>query len=483
MALRRAFFISFGKAGGQFIISFAANIILSRLLLPADIGIFSVAIAVTTILQALREFGISGYILKERELTDDKIRTVFGLALLLSWSVGALIYFSSGVIAKFYAEPRLADIFELLLINFIILPFGQPAFALLRREQDYSRLTMITLISGLLGAGASILFAWLDYGPIAMAYGALAGTGTSVMLSLFSRPKHILMLPSLKEWRSVSGFGGKSVLNTIIVQISMQAPELLMGRYLGFSAVGLYSRGLGVARIIEQFFIDAVSWVTGAEMGNLHRTGQNLSGLVLKATDYTLIICWPALIFLSLKAEAIIWILYGDAWLAAAPLVLPLCLARSIQMIVSQSYPVYEGTGSIGLLLRNEIIVQIISIILLLIGLQYGLMAVVWLRVVYSIISVLVTMSVFRRYADIGIRKMFFAIWRSIAVALGFAGALAGLIALEPAGMKYSPLLLIGEAAIVSLAYLALITIFRHPIADDIWRTAKSLLSGFRTTG
>lgn len=482
MALRRAFMISFGSAGGQFVLAFASNIILSRLLLPAEIGIFSVAMAVMTILHALREFGIGGYIIKERELTDDKIRTVFGVALLFSWSVAALIYFSRGAIAEFYSEPRVADIFALLSINFIMLPFGQPAFVLLRREQNYSRLTMIMLSSAFAGAGTSILFAVLGYGPIALAYGALAATGINVALSLLSRPGHILMLPSLKEWRSVCGFGGKSSLTTIIMQVGMQAPELLMGRFLGFTAVGLYSRGIGIAKLIETFFVNAVSWVTGAEFGALHRSAQSLADLVLKTTNYTLVICWPALIFLALKSETVIWILYGETWLPAAPLVQALCLARGLQMIVSQAPSVYEGTGAINLRLRNEIILQIVSVGLLLIGVQYGLIAVAWLRVPLGIIVVAVHLSVFRGYADIGVRRMFFAIWRSIAVALGFAGALAGLIALEPAGMEFSPLVLAGEAIVVTLIYFLLVAIFRHPIGAEMQATTKSLLSALKIT-
>ncbi len=256
----------------------------------------------------------------------------------------------------------------------------------------------------------------------------------------------------------------------------MQAPELLMGRYLGFAAVGLYNRGIGIAKIIEQFFSGATGWVMGAEVGNLHRSEQSLGDLVLKITDYTLIFCWPGLIFLALKADAIIWLLYGGAWLPAAPLVLALCIARGIQLIISQAPAIYEGTGAINLSLRNEIILQIASVGLLLIGVPYGLLAVAWLRVLLGIVVVAVHLSVFRRYADIGIRRLFFAIWRSGAVALGFGGALAGLIALEPAGMPHSPLLLAGEAIIMGVIYLVLVVIIRHPIAAELLTTARTLL-------
>lgn len=476
MALRRDFFISFARSGGALLLSFASSIIISRLLLPADIGIFSVAVAITTILQALRDFGVGGFLLKERELTEDKIRTVFGAALLLGWTIAALIFFFRGAITQFYSEPQIEGIMLVLSVNFLLVPFGQVGSALLRREQNFVRLSWISLISLFAGSCASIGFALLEFGPISLAYGSLVNVIVSTLLIFAARPEHILMLPSYKEWRGIFSFGGKVSLTTVIVQIGVQAPELLMGRYLGFTAVGLYNRGIGIAKIIEQFFSGATGWVMGAEVGNLHRSERKLGDLVLKITDYTLILCWPGLIFLALKAEAIIWLLYGETWLPAAPLVLALCLARGIQMIISQASPVYEGTGAINLLLRNEIIIQIGSIGLLFIGMPYGLLAVAWLRVLYSIFVVAVHLSVFRHYADIGIRKLFFAIWRSIAVALVFGGALAGLIALEPAGMNTSLLLLAGEAIIMGLIYLVLVVIIRHPIAAELLTTAKSLL-------
>lgn len=476
MALRRSFFISFGNSGGHFILSFGSNIILSRLLLPAEIGVFSVAVAIITILQVLREFGIGRYLIQERDLTDDKIRTVFGVALLLGWSLGALLFFSRGALAEFYSEPQIEGIFALLSINFLLVPFGQSAAAMMRREQNYSRLAAISLGASFIGAGISIVFAMLGFGPIALVFGSLANTGISAVLSLLSKPGHILLVPSLREWRSVSRFGGITSLSTIIVQVGMQAPELLLGRFLGFTAVGLYGRGLGIAKIIDNFLIGAVLWVTSTELAAMHRSARSLTDLVLKTADYILVIGWPVLIFLSLKADAIIWLLYGKSWMPAVPLVQILCLARGLQLIAAQASAIYDGTGAINLQLRNEIFLQIVSVGLLLIGVQYSLQAVAWLRVLLSIIVVAVHLSAFRRYADIGIRRLFFAIWRSAVVALGFGGALAGLIALEPAGMLHSPLLLAGEAIIMGIIYLILVVIIRHPIAAELLTTVRTLL-------
>ena len=136
MSLKRSFMISFGKSGGSFLLHFASNIILARLLLPSEIGLFSVCVALTAVLHTLRDFGVGRYLIKEKDLTDDKVRTVFGVAILIGWSLAALIYLSRGAVADFYNEPQIEPLMALLSINFLLLPIGQPAFVLMRRWRD-----------------------------------------------------------------------------------------------------------------------------------------------------------------------------------------------------------------------------------------------------------------------------------------------------------------------------------------------------------
>ena len=96
MSIRRGLALSFGRTGFVFFIQFGSNIALARLLLPSEIGIFSVAVAATAILHALREFGIGSYLIKEPELTDDKVQTSFGIAILIGWSLAALVFTQAG---------------------------------------------------------------------------------------------------------------------------------------------------------------------------------------------------------------------------------------------------------------------------------------------------------------------------------------------------------------------------------------------------
>lgn len=94
---RRSLKWSFAMQGGQFILQFGASVIIARLLTPAELGIFALAMAANALLYTVRDFGIGAYLIREEHLDTYKIRTAFGLWLMLAWPVGLGLLFFSGV--------------------------------------------------------------------------------------------------------------------------------------------------------------------------------------------------------------------------------------------------------------------------------------------------------------------------------------------------------------------------------------------------
>ena len=111
-----------------------------------------------------RDFGVGQYLVQEKDLTDAKIRTVFGTSLIIGWLLAAAIFFSRFAVADFYSKPIIADIMALLSISFMIIPFGQPLSALMRRERLYGRLALIGLSSTFVSITASITAAIMGKG-------------------------------------------------------------------------------------------------------------------------------------------------------------------------------------------------------------------------------------------------------------------------------------------------------------------------------
>lgn len=474
--LKNGLLVGFGKTGTAFLIDFTANVVIARLLLPHEIGIFSVVVAFLAILHALRDFGLNRFLVKEPDLSLEKLRTVFALAVVVSWSFGAVVLTGRGVLASFYAEPKIAGLLALLSLNFFLLPFYQPALGLLMREQRYARLALLEISSSAIGASVSISFAWSGAGPEALAYGALAGTATTVVLGLWLAPTRSYLIPTVRHWRSISAFGGLASTEAVVKQGGMQAPELIVGRVLDFAAAGLFSRAFGLATAFERFFGAAVTWFAGPELGSHHRSGRSFRPFVLKMMDLTMIVGWPALAVLAAKSEAIVLLLFGENWIRAAPILQILCLARAISLLFSQAGPIYLGAGAVKLQLRNELIIQSVSISLLAIAAQVSLELVAWSRVPLAVVAVLVHSYALSIHADLSLWGLLAELRKTILISVLFLALLCLILSLEPTSLKLSVWALLGELFLFGLIYVGLLVSIKHPLAKSALDLLASLI-------
>jgi O-antigen/teichoic acid export membrane protein len=239
-SVRHSLFYSLLQRYFSFIIQFSSNIIIARLLLPEEIGVFSLSLAALGIIQVMREFGIGRYLIQEKNLTDDIVRTAFGLMIVISWTFALGVFLTRGFIADFYNRPELADIILVMLINFIILPFGQPARALLNREMQFKKTFYIDTASVAVHAVVAVTCAYLGFSSMSLAIAGVSGTAVSAIMALMMHPRHLKLKPSLKEWRRILSFGIFATSSSIIGTIGNSSPEIVMGKVLtppwGFTA-------------------------------------------------------------------------------------------------------------------------------------------------------------------------------------------------------------------------------------------------------
>ena len=122
--VRRALVFSFAERYALIIINLASNLLIARLLTPAEIGVYSVTLAVMSIAQTLRDFGVASYLIQEKELTDDHVRTALGVTLVIGVGLALVLAGAAPWVADFYREPRMRNLVWLASLNFLLLPFS-----------------------------------------------------------------------------------------------------------------------------------------------------------------------------------------------------------------------------------------------------------------------------------------------------------------------------------------------------------------------
>ncbi|THF63646.1 lipopolysaccharide biosynthesis protein [Pseudothauera nasutitermitis] len=475
-SVRRALAFSMAERYALIALSLAGNILVARLLTPEEIGLFSVALALIGIAQVLRDFGVGNFLIQERELNDEHIRTAFGFSLVIGAALFVLVFAAAPLAGGFYRDARIVDTIRIGALNFLVLPFCSISVALLRRELQFKRLAAVNLVAALVGFAVTITLALRGFGANGLAIGALAGNLATGAGAWLARSERRVLLPSFGEWRKLLHFGARSSAANVVTSISMDINDLAIGRILGFGPVAMISRAQGLMNLFHRDVMSAVRNVAYPAFARAFRENDDLEARHAHAVAAVTVLAWPFYAFAALHALELLRLLFGPQWDAAAPLVPWFCLAGAAGATCSLVIPLLTARGRIDLATRIDLVIQPIRAVVLVGGVIafQNMLSFAILFAAFFVLSVPYIYRVKARGQANDLPALFGGLKKSLLVT---AACMLPplLVLLAPQGGGIARLLL--SATLCALAWVAAVALFRHPLADEpLFRRALRML-------
>ena len=142
----------FGKLG----ISFIANLVMARLLTPEDYGAIGILMVFISLSIVFIDSGFGNALIQKTNPTEDDYSTIFYFNLMISGVLFLILFFSAPAIAQFYKMDTLCDLLRVLSAVLIINALSLIQDCRLRKELNFKLLSISTVVSAVLGAGAGI---------------------------------------------------------------------------------------------------------------------------------------------------------------------------------------------------------------------------------------------------------------------------------------------------------------------------------------
>jgi O-antigen/teichoic acid export membrane protein len=331
--LRRSLVINFFSTSGAAVLQFVVSIILARILSPSEIGIYSMTAVVVNLGHVFRDFGVTNYIQREKELTPDKLRSVTGVVFTTSWIIATVLLLASGWIGEWFREPKLVPVMRVLAVGFFFIPFGSITNSLLARNFEAKKEAVLWAIGTGSFCISCITLAKLGFGSMALAYANLINIIACGIGCAFMRPKDLPWLPSFKHWREVAHFGVGSLLSSCAGSLNNAVPDLLLGKLGSPRLVGLLSRANSTVAIFTYIAGSTVNYGAVAYLAQTHHRGESLAPTLSRATALLTGVGWAALLLTAILGHDIVLALYGPSWLEAVPAIPALSLAAAVTMM------------------------------------------------------------------------------------------------------------------------------------------------------
>lgn len=293
-------------------------VVMARLLDPEDFGLVAMVTVVTGIYELFTSAGLSAAAVQRYAISNEQSSVLFWINILIGFILAIICLATAPVLSDFYKEPRLYWITIAMAAGFLFNAAGIQHYALLQRNLRYITLTVIETLShaASVAVGISLALWGFDYWSLVTA--AISAPAILTILLWISTswiPTSPRRAPDLM---ALLRFGGTITLNNLIIYVAYNADKLLIGRYWGADALGIYGRAYQLVNIPSSNLNAAVGGVAFSALSRLQYEPVRLRSYFLKG--YTLVnsLTIPTTIFCALFAEQIVSIVLGAKWSDAA---------------------------------------------------------------------------------------------------------------------------------------------------------------------
>lgn len=478
--IRRSLIFSFAEKYCAVAIGLAATMYLSRVLTPRDIGIISIALAIVGFTHILRDFGVSNYIIQEKNLDHTHLGATFGITLLTSWLMGGVVFLAGGPASIFYNELGIRSVMHVLSLNFLIIPFGSIVLTLLQRDGNFGALYWIKVIGRISYSITASLLAWLGFGFMSMAWASVAGNIVTAVMAYVYMPSNLRLRPRFSGWSGVVEFGWLSVAASLVTELGARGSDLIIGRLVGISQTGIYSKAQGLPAAYSENFMGAIWSVALSKFAASHRADAEMRADFLRYTTFITGFAWPFFTYSGLMLFYIIRFLFGTQWDAAVPVGRILCVASFIGVLGSLNWVIVLAKGEMRTNLKIQVPVQVVNLALLTMGCLWGLKGAAAATIVVTVFGLFVSFHFIQPLIKVSLIETLFRTVKSLVLALFCT--LPPAITLLAIGQRSSHVVLALACSATGTGIVWVVAIFmlNHPIEDEIRRSFKGAMRFLR---
>jgi O-antigen/teichoic acid export membrane protein len=474
--LRRSLVINFFSSSGASLLQFVVSVLLARILSPSEIGVFSMTVVVVNIAHIFREFGVSTYLQREPHLTPEKVRAAIGVLLTSSWLIALCLYLLSSSIGRWFGEPQIAPVMQVLAIGFLVIPFGSVAHSLLVREFAADKQAIVTAAGTVTYCITCVGLALAGYGSMSLAWANLANIVVCAIVYIPLRPKGYPVLPSLRHWGGVLHFGAGTLISNCAVAVNNAIPDLLLGKLGSARLVGLSSRANSTVSIFTYIAGSTVTYGAVAYMSQAHDRGESLVPVVRRATSLLTAFGWPALALTALFGKEIVLALYGERWLDCVPAILPFTLMAAVSMLFHYTPTALIAIGRPYLGAVPVLLTLLARVVFGYLLFDGTLTSFAWAMCLATLVALPVQAMQQRRYLGFTTRHLLRSMANSLFVTIGCLAMAGFLQMLLPQSIPAVARLSLLAMPLMALWYLML-RITQHELLVEV----HHLLSGLKT--
>ena len=373
----------FGAQGVTLVVS----LILARILNVDDYGIVALVSIFTSILSVFVTSGLNDALVQKKDADDLDFSTVFYFNIVMCLTMYAMMYFGAPLIAVFFNRPNAVPYIRVLSLILVFGGIKNIQCAYVARNLLFKRFFFATLSGTVIAAGVGIWMALYQYGAWALIVQNLVNTTIDTIilwLTVKWRPKKMFSFARLRE---LFAFAWKLLVSALIDVVYSRLYQLVIAKKYDDEALAYYNKGDTFPNLLVTSINAATDSVLLPVMSEAQDNPERVKAMTRRAISFSSFVIMPMMMGLAVCSESFVhWILL-EKWMPAVPFIRIFCFGYAFYCVHTANLNAIKALGRSDLFLKLEIIKKCMGIVILLISMQYGVMAMAYSSLVSSVLS------------------------------------------------------------------------------------------------
>ena len=308
-----------GLAAGGYalaqILNLAAYVVLARLLVPEEFGVYAAATALLGFAMLITEAGMASAVVQRRDRLEEAANTAVVATVAAGVLFGLLSLATAPLLGLFFDDSQVAVV-AAAMSGFILLRSASTVpDALLQRRFSFLRRLVIEPLQVIVFAVTAIVAADQGMGVWSLVIGQYAGVVVELTLAwVLARWRPNLRLASFSMWRELVAYGRHIFVATSILNVAWQADSLIVGRAFGVSLLGNFRYGFRLASTPFGALLAGAAYVLFPAFARIAHERERFHAAFLRSLRWTMMIAMPLSAILVPLGVPLAVILFGDIW-------------------------------------------------------------------------------------------------------------------------------------------------------------------------
>ena len=323
---------------------FISTVVLARLLTPDDFGLVGYAVTAIAFLDVINDLGVGPALIYHTE--DERTSTTaFWLGLLFGISILCIGWVLAPYAGLYFRDERVVAVTRALCFTFPINSLGGIQASVLYKKLAFGRMLIPDLVTAITKGAVSIGLAVSGFGAWSLIWGQIAGSLVSSVVYWLITPWHPSIAFDTKVAHTLIAYGLNIVWVDLISEVLLNLDYLLVGRYLGSVALGLYTLAFRMPDLLILQFARVLGNVVFPVFTHMREVPGNVARAFSQVLRYVSLVTIPLGIGLALVAQPLVLSLFTEKWVGSIPVIQGIAVYAMLLSLVYNAGDAYKAEG------------------------------------------------------------------------------------------------------------------------------------------